>query len=207
MHYNLRQSQGTDNSAVQLRLTDKTQGIADVHTMLLPAPVELPCAPGETGRLCDRSAAVYDVTQRFGEDIRGTIAGLQILCDGNPVRPKAGETQSCTRKLRENTRIAAAAGHMHLLGKSISIDVNPGTSRARTVLNIDQWDFDNQGARRLPNAVDLKAGDTVRVRCTHNAKLRSLLPALKGTEPRYVVWGEGTTDEMCLGVLVVTHPK
>ena len=207
MHYNLRESQGVDNSQVQLRLTDQTKGIEGVHTMLLPAPVELPCAAGETGRLCDRNAAIYDVTQRFGEDSRSTIAGLQILCDGSPLRPKSGDTQSCTRTMKQNTRIAAAAGHMHLLGKSISIDVNPGTARARTVLNIDQWDFDNQGARRLPKAVDLKAGDTVRVRCTHNAGLRSQLPALKGTEPRYVVWGEGTTDEMCLGVLVVTHPR
>ena len=115
----------------------------------LPAPVELPCAAGETGRLCDRNAAIYDVTQRFGEDSRSTIAGLQILFDGSPLRPKSGDTQSCTRTMKQNTRIAAAAGHMHLLGKSISIDVNPGTARARTVLNIDQWDFDNQGAPQV----------------------------------------------------------
>ena len=207
MHYNLRESQGTDNSQVQLRLTDQTKGIEAVHTTLLPAPVELPCAAGETGRLCDRNAAIYDVTQRFGEDSRTTISGLQLLCDGNPLRPKVGDTQSCTRTMKQNTTIAAAAGHMHLLGKSISIDVNPGTPRAKTVLNIDQWDFDNQGARRLPKPVALSAGDTVRVRCTHNAQLRSQLPALQGSAPRYVVWGEGTTDEMCLGVLVVTHPK
>ena len=116
MHYNLRESQGVDNSQVQLRLTDQTKGIEGVHTMLLPAPVELPCAAGETGRLCDRNAAIYDVTQRFGEDSRSTIAGLQILCDGSPLRPKSGDTQSCTRTMKQNTRIAAAAGHMHLLG-------------------------------------------------------------------------------------------
>ena len=207
MHYNLRAGQGVDNSAVKLRLSDQTEGIESVHTMLLPAPVELPCAPGESGPLCNRAAAVDDVTQRFGQSSRSTISGLQILCDGNPLHPRAGDTQSCTRTMRENTRIEAAAGHMHLLGKSIAIDVNPGTPRARTVLAIDNWDFDNQGARRLPKAVDLAAGDTVRVRCTHDATLRSKLPALQGTDPRYVVWGEGTTDEMCLGVLVVTHPK
>ena len=41
-------------------------------------------------------------------------------------------------------------------------------------------------------------GDTVRVTCRHDASLRD-------GEPRYVVWGEGTTDEMCLGVLQVTR--
>ena len=28
----------------------------------------------------------------------------------------------------------------------------------------------------------------------------------KQLPPRYVVWGEGTTDEMCLGLLLVTRP-
>ena len=36
--------------------------------------------------------------------------------------------------------------------------------------------------------------------------LRDQLPAFKGIPDKYVVWGEGTTDEMCLGILTVTHP-
>ena len=36
--------------------------------------------------------------------------------------------------------------------------------------------------------------------------LRDQLPAFHGQPDRYVVWGEGTTDEMCLGILAVTHP-
>jgi hypothetical protein len=31
------------------------------------------------------------------------------------------------------------------------------------------------------------------------------LPAFKGQQERYVVWGEGTTDEMCLGIVMVTR--
>ena len=38
---------------------------------------------------------------------------------------------------------------MHLLGRSIKIEVNPGTPQARTVLDIPVWDFDNQGARPI----------------------------------------------------------
>lgn len=207
MHYNLRAGTGTDASKVQLRLSDKTAGVTPIHTMLLPGPVELPCAPGETGLLCERSNAVADVSQRFGPQSGGTIAGLQLLCGGDPLNPVAGSTQQCTRPVNRDTTIWAAAGHMHLLGKSIEIDVNPGTPRAKTVLDIPVWDFDNQGAKPLAKPVTLKRGDTVRVRCTHDAKLRSQLPSLKNTPARYVVWGEGTTDEMCLGVLVTTYPK
>ena len=32
------------------------------------------------------------------------------------------------------------------------------------------------------------------------------LPAFDGKPDRYVLWGEGTTDEMCLGIVMVTRP-
>jgi hypothetical protein len=92
---------------------------------------------------------------------------------------------------------------MHLLGREISIVANAGKPDEETLLDIDMWDFDNQGARPLAEPFDLAAGDTLTVTCTHDAKLRSQLPALEGTDPRYITWGEGTTDEMCLGILTV----
>jgi protein involved in polysaccharide export with SLBB domain len=94
---------------------------------------------------------------------------------------------------------------MHLLGRSIKIEVDPGTKHARTVLDVPVWDFDNQGARPV-RPVRLRPGDTVRVTCRHDQRLRDLLPAFEGQQERYVVWGEGTTDEMCLGLLMVTTP-
>ena len=42
--------------------------------------------------------------------------------------------------------------------------------------------------------------------CTHDAGLRRQLPQLQTLKPRYVVWGEGTSDEMCLGVVIWTVP-
>jgi hypothetical protein len=98
--------------------------------------------------------------------------------------------------------VLAAAGHMHLLGRQIKLEVNPDTPEARTVLNIKVWDFDDQGARPI-RPVHLDAGDTVRVTCRHVQWLRDKLPAFEGQEEKYVVWGEGTTDEMCLGMLSV----
>jgi protein involved in polysaccharide export with SLBB domain len=94
---------------------------------------------------------------------------------------------------------------MHLLGRRIRIQVDPGTPKARTVLDIPVWDFDDQGSRPI-DAVHLEPGDTVRVTCRHDQALRDMLPAFEGQQERYVVWGEGTTDEMCLGMLLVTRP-
>jgi hypothetical protein len=175
-----------------------------MRTMLLPAPVELPCPDGATTGLCNRDVAVADVMRRFGVGSGRTVAGLQLLCAGDPAAPRAGVTQTCVRYVREQVTVRAAAGHMHLLGRSISIVANAGTARARTILDIPVWDFDDQSTRPLDKALTLRQGDTITVTCTHDPGLRALLPSMSDTPPRYVVWGEGTTDEMCLGILVVT---
>jgi hypothetical protein len=48
------------------------------------------------------------------------------------------------------------------------------------------------------------AGDSLRVTCTHDATLREKLPELAKLPPRYVVWGAGSSDEMCLGIVSYT---
>ena len=94
---------------------------------------------------------------------------------------------------------------MHLLGTSIKIEVNAGRPDARTLLNIPVWNFDNQGSRPIKPA-RLRPGDTLKVTCHHSQALRDRLPAFQGQPDKYVLWGEGTTDEMCLGILLVTRP-
>jgi hypothetical protein len=91
---------------------------------------------------------------------------------------------------------------MHLLGRSIRVQLNPGTPGARTLLEVPAYNFDEQAVTPLPEPVTVAPGDTLRVTCTHDAALRQRLPQLRGTPPRYVVWGEGTGDEMCLGLVV-----
>lgn len=39
--------------------------------------------------------------------------------------------------------------------------------------------------------------------CSYDVQLRHQLPELRTQPPRYVVWGDGTTDEMCLGLVIV----
>ena len=203
VHYNLLAGDDPDVSATQLRLAQPDADLAGIGTLLLPAPVELPCRPGhDASPLCDRDAAVADVKKRFGDGPGSTADILYFLCGG---QPRAGEVQSCTRTIHQPTTIMGVAGHMHLLGRSIRIDVNPGTDREQRVLDIPLWDFDNQGAKPV-QPVQLDTGDTVRVTCRHVQWLRDQLPSFEGQDERYVVWGEGTTDEMCLGILQVTHP-
>jgi signal peptidase I len=96
---------------------------------------------------------------------------------------------------------------MHLLGQSIELQLNPGTSSARTLLDIPRWDFHWQNAYTLAKPVVAKPGDVVRVTCRYDVSKRAKRPhgSVIPRTPRYVLWGEGTTDEMCLGILQVTR--
>ncbi|GAA2854339.1 hypothetical protein Acy02nite_49300 [Actinoplanes cyaneus] len=204
VHYNLLETGSagqTDQSGIKLRVAAGTTPLQQLDTALFPAPIELPCAAGESGPLCDRDAAVADVGKRFGTAAGEQESHLIEGCSAGKVTP--GDTQHCDQPVRENATIYLAAGHMHLLGRAIKIELNPGKPGAQTILDVPQYNFDNQALVPLPKPITVKAGDTVRVTCTHDAKLRKLLPQLQKLPPRYVVWGEGTSDEMCLGILVV----
>ena len=205
VHYNLLatggKASGTDRSGIRLRVIPSPADLDPLQTTLLPAPVELPCASGEQGPLCDREKAIRDVRNRFGYQAGSTVAGLNLLCNRGQT-PVAGPTQRCDLKVRQAGTVYAVAGHMHLLGRAIKVELNPGTPDAQTLLDVPVYNFDDQSARPLATPVKVKPGDTYRVTCTHDAGLRRLVPQLRQLQPRYVVWGDGTSDEMCLGIVI-----
>ncbi|MBO3745123.1 monooxygenase [Streptosporangiaceae bacterium NEAU-GS5] len=199
VHYNLLAEKGaSDQSSIRLRLTGGSSGFTALNTEQFPAPIELPCTPQESGPLCDRAAAVKDVAKRFGREIGEMADQLAQGCG----HPTPGNTQHCDQQVPVSGTVYAVAGHMHLLGRAIKIELNPGTPQAHTLLDIPNYDFDAQSIRPLSSPLEVKAGDTLRVTCTHDASLRSKLPALQGQPARYVVWGDGTSDEMCLGLVI-----
>jgi mono/diheme cytochrome c family protein len=199
VHYNLLHGREADLTAAALTFAAASAELEAARTMLVPGPVELPCAPDERGALCERDAAIADLVAKRGREAAFLPAGLQLLCGGSPFgAPASGPVSSCDRAFGGRTTIHGVAGHMHLLGRSIRVELNPGTDRARVLLDIPRWDFHWQNAYTFVEPVVAEPGDRVRVTCRHDASLRE-------GEPRYVVWGEGTTDEMCLAVLQVTR--
>lgn len=204
MHYNLLNGDGVDSTAVKLRVSAPGTKLQPLKTLLLAAPVELPCPAGVTGPLCKRDASVFDVMRRFGNDSGTTVAGLQLLCGGSLTHPKPGTTQTCSRPVDKTIQIQSVAGHMHLLGRSIQVDVERQDGTSQRLLDTKVWDFDNQSATVLSQPLTVRRGDKLRVTCTHDATLRDKLPALAKLPPRYVVWGEGSSDEMCLGIISYT---
>ena len=62
------------------------------------------------------------------------------------------------------------------------------------------------GAAGRSSPRSLEPGDTLKVTCRHEQSLRDQLPSFEGQPDKYVLWGDGTTDEMCLGIMLVTRP-
>lgn len=92
--------------------------------------------------------------------------------------------------------------HMHLLGQQISAEVvNPDKSITPMILE-DKWDFNWQGSYTYKEPVPVKAGSTVRVKCTFNNSESN--PKNPNNPIVDVKWGERTTDEMCLAFAGVT---
>jgi Copper type II ascorbate-dependent monooxygenase, C-terminal domain len=210
VHYNLLAVGSgkipTDQSSVRITaVAAKGAHLGTLYSELVAAPVELACPKGVTGYLCDRGKSLIDLSRRTSPSSAMESVGLNLICGKNAVDPTPNTTSTCDKKITENELVVKATPHMHLLGRSLKMILNPGTPGEKILLDRPNYNFDDQSPTILKKPIALKVGDTVRVECTFDPTLRSLLPELKKLPPRYVTWGEGSSDEMCLGVLGVAH--
>lgn len=208
VHYNLLATQGgkiaTDQSKIIMKvIPSRNSTIKQLKVELFPAPVELACPQGATGPLCDRRAALADLGARTENSSVMEVLGINLFCGLSPTNPKPSLTSTCDRPAQTSYTIIAAGPHMHLLGRSLKMVLNPDTPNEQVILDVKNYDFDNQVAQVLAQPIKVKSGEIIRVQCTFDPTLRQLLPSLRNLPPRYVTWGEGSSDEMCLGVLSV----
>lgn len=205
VHYNLLNGRSPDRSHALLTVAPASAALTPLRTILMPSPVELACARGEHGRLCNRNDALFELSRKYGSAAAFVPAGLLILCRGSAANPNPSAVSTCDRRITAPTTIYVVAGHMHLLGAAIRIELNPGTPKARVLLDIPSWDFHWQNAYTLSKPVTAEAGDVVRVTCRHDVHKRTHGKHGIPRAPRYILWGEGTTDEMCVGILQVAR--
>jgi hypothetical protein len=202
VHYNLLAGDLPVHPRVQLDTVPASANLRPTSIQPLVAIPNIPCPAGVTGALCNRTAELANLSKRFGPYINLFDAGVEQICGENPANPPTGVTTSCTWKVRQAGYIVRAAPHMHLLGKSLKITLNPGTPHATTVLDVPNYDFNNQAAHDVTPWLRVSPGDKLQVTCTYNPKLAQELPALRQLPPHFVTWGDGTSDEMCLGLAV-----
>jgi hypothetical protein len=168
---------------------------------LMPAAPDIPCPAGVTGPLCTRAASLANLGQRFGQSAIGFVNTLETVCGRNPENPPAGDSTSCNWPIHRSGYIVRVGAHMHLLGATFTMVLNPGTPEAKTILDVPDYNFHYQRAYNLTTPVAVSPGDTVQVTCTYDPTLAQELPALRKVPPHFVTWGDGSSDEMCLGLM------
>ena len=200
VHYNLL----VGDKPVTNRLVVKT---VPMTTPLLPLKLDLsfaapdvPCPNGVTGALCNRAASLAHQGQEYGPSAIVFVDAIEAACGRNPTDPPAGDTTTCTFPVTTSGYIVRAQAHMHLLGQSFKLVLNPGTPEAQTVLNVPDYNFHDQKAYNLAKPVHVTAGEPLQVTCTYDPTLGQELPILRKAPPHFVTWGDGSTDEMCLGL-------
>ncbi len=202
IHYNLLVGDQPVTPKIQLDTVPAAGStLQPLHLTLAPAPPDIPCPATVSGPLCDRTAELASLASRTGQSQADFVGTLEEICGRDPQNPPAGATTSCIWPLRSSGYIVRVVAHMHLLGVGMKIVLNPGTPGAKTLLDMSNYDFNNQRFYDISPPAPFAAGDKVQVTCTYNAKLGQELPLLRGVAPHFVTWGDGSSDEMCLGIV------
>jgi hypothetical protein len=206
IHYNLLLGDKPVRAKLVLHTVPASTPLRPMSLALMPAPPDIPCPTGVNGPLCSRAASLSDLGQRFGQGSVDFVDTLEAICGRSATAPPAGSTTSCTWPVRQPGTIVRVGAHMHLLGQSMQITLNPGTASEKTILDVPNYNFHYQKAYNLQAPIPVMPGDTIQVSCTYDPVLRQELPSLRNLPPRFVTWGDGSSDEMCLGLVMTVPP-
>ena len=217
IHYHYDHDIPTDNSQIVLDTADAEKvaaGIKQIATHAYVTPAEVPCTPAEKAlaeqrassvdgytNMCVRSNVLTDIAKKY-DPFASTIPDLLLLQCGGTVDDyddldgSVGYS-SCDLSAQHTGIIHTVFGHMHEFGASYRMTLHPDTPEERILLDIPVWDFEWQLAYDPVEDIRIERGDTVRFECRWDRKLQYM------PEPRYIVWNEGTGDEMCFSAITV----
>lgn len=199
IHYHFDVDAPADRSSVRLRWSDHPDP-DEVYVSSYVAPAEIPCGPDESGPLCDRDAAVADAIAKYGsEGVQGLFITPACGYDPDDFQLVDGVVSGeCTQPVDGRGEIVSVLGHAHELGKTFRMTLNPGTADERVLLDIAAWDFEWQFNYYPVESITVGPGDWISLECSWDRALRD--PDL---EPAYILWADGTDDEMCFGTMVI----
>ncbi len=132
------------------------------------------------------------------------VAGLDIPAgDDHIVHTTQGDPRSFFNLLNPNLEldqgftIHSMMMHMHQLGKSGKLKLLKANGTEQVLVDIPIWDFNWQFTYVLEDSFQFEDGDELYLECIFDNS---------GTNAIDVSWGEGTTDEMCVGNLYISVP-
>jgi peroxiredoxin len=85
--------------------------------------------------------------------------------------------------------------HMHMIGRKIKVTMTPPDGPAKTLVSIDDWDYNWQETYIFRTPMRVKAGTRFEVEARYDNSVNN--PNNPSSPPRTVTYGEQTTNEMC----------
>lgn len=103
--------------------------------------------------------------------------------------------------------IHTAAIHMHNLGTKGFMYLKRKDGSRQCIVELKDWDFHWQGGVRLKKPIKVEVGDVIEMQCRFDNSAANQ-PTYQGIKQmsRDVNWGENSSDEMCLGILLWGQP-
>ncbi len=199
LHYHVSEDPPPDQSSMALQMyPGDPDDLDDIDVSTYLAPAEIPCLPEDQDvPRCDRDVEMDALADQYGPIGPMIANGLNFLCGTTPeeigVLDEDGVAHaSCDHRVAKTGQILAVLGHMHEIGTTFRMTLNPDTPEEKVLLDIPRWDFDWQFNYALDEEVVLRPDDVIRVECSWDRA--NVEP---DAETHYVSWAEGTEDEMC----------
>ena len=105
-------------------------------------------------------------------------------------------------EVEEDCTLHSVMHHMHMLGKSAKIVVEPPEGKAFTLLEIKDWDYNWQETYWLKEPIAIKKGTKMSVEAVYDNSDKN--PLNPFSPPKFVRFGEQTDNEMCFVFLGAT---
>ncbi|MFO0841191.1 MAG: hypothetical protein U0797_02180 [Gemmataceae bacterium] len=102
----------------------------------------------------------------------------------------------------EDGELHSVMHHMHMLGRTAKVTMTPPGGQPRTLLRIEDWDYNWQETYFLKEPIAFKAGTKFAVEATYDNSAKN--PNNPFQPPTWVRFGDQTDNEMCFVFLGVT---
>ena len=99
-----------------------------------------------------------------------------------------------TWKLEEDRSLIGLSPHMHYLGTEWEVWLEDTNGDKINLIKIDDWDFNWQGGYYFTKLIPALKGSTIHAVAKYDNTINN--PQNPSNPPKFVTWGEGTTDEM-----------
>ncbi len=110
------------------------------------------------------------------------------------LRPNDVKTFTGVYTVPFDVSLIGLSPHMHYLGKNWEVVLENPDGTITNLIRINDWDFNWQGDYYFNRYIQAKRGSKIRAKATYDNTANN--PANPSSPPKFVTWGEGTTDEM-----------